>query len=311
MAAEKSVEKPLTVKGIKPKHIAPIIALFLVLFFIMLAFQFLFVDTGPGRCDKMLLGGSYKDRCYYNVANEEEDNSYCARIQDEDYRDECYSDVASLTGSSAKVCGLMSTDEKKNTCFTSLSISSNNTSYCYNCTSTEASDACFMAYAELKLNSSACLLISDQPTAVSCNNKVNSELAVKHRDPSYCRLIVSDSSELEDYYHDQCVYSLVFEYSDTSFCNNLLNQTLRSNCLSAVASPESCASEIDPNSRSICYFNLAVNEEDASYCERVDSSSLKDNCYYQIALVTGDGSLCGKIMAEGLKATCLQALGPG
>lgn len=65
--------------------------------------------------------------------------------------------------------------------------------------------------------------------------------------------------------------------------------------------------------RETCLTRKAIDEEDSSYCEIIETTSRRDNCFYQVARITLDYGLCEKLtniklMQYGAKDECYHDL---
>ena len=65
-----------------------------------------------------------------------------------------------------------------------------------------------------------------------------------------------------------------------------------------------CDREADERLRNICWRDLAVMSGDPVVCGRIGQAGLIDECYYKVAVKSGDKAVCGNISDAGIRAVC-------
>lgn len=67
-----------------------------------------------------------------------------------------------------------------------------------------------------------------------------------------------------------------------------------------------CANETDKDD---CYYELAKDELNISYCSKIVNNDLKDGCYYYIAVLRKDSSLCTNVLTISRIDSCYHDIG--
>ena len=100
-----------------------------------------------------------------------------------------------------------------------------------------------------------------------------------------------------------------------SACSKLQNNVAgmiaeRDTCFNGLAYVKNdfrlCKEMSNENIRSICYYALALRNNNPSLCESM--ISLKDSCYLDLARIKKDPTLCDKIKEEYYKNNCQEEL---
>ncbi len=275
---------------------------FAVLIVIVLIISF-FVPRGEDRCEKILLS-EFKDDCYYTLAQDAGNSSFCDRIAKQFTHDVCISDVAAQQSGGAIDCDRLSSPSLKDQCIRSMASTTKNASYCAGLTGSLERDMCYDSIARGSEDPQACAGISTDYMEMSCNNDIYASLAAETRNPSLCNKLVYNESLARMGLIDNCIFNVAKQNNDTSLCSGIHSSVLLQQCVTGTVDFTLCDSISDTDQRSSCIFSLAISTDDPNSCDRIPTPYLKDNCYYQMAAKTGDSSICSRISGENLRSVC-------
>lgn len=96
--------------------------------------------------------------------------------------------------------------------------------YCHNITDSAISESCLFSYAYIYSNFNTCDLINTSNPRNTCK-------AVVNLDKSYCNILPPDNRSDCNYQIDLRYQYLAVTKSNPSFCNNIQNTNLKSNCV--------------------------------------------------------------------------------
>jgi hypothetical protein len=65
---------------------------------------------------------------------------------------------------------------------------------------------------------------------------------------------------------------------------------------------------LDTDSKSFCYRDIAVPNQDLSLCDKIQVPTLKDDCYNSIGIAKKDSSICVKIESAYYRTDCLEKI---
>ncbi len=121
---------------------------------------------------------------------------------------------------------------------------------------------------------------------------------------------------------DSCYYYLAVNNSNSQGCNQIADQSLKSDCLNSVYQSQassqkninSCASISDESLKDNCYQNIFYQQTDLAFCDEqaVVNNNLKNKCQSLIlfnqAVRQGDSAICQQIPLDEYKQSCLAEL---
>ncbi len=263
----------------------------------------LFIPRGEDRCEKLPMK-EFKDDCYYTLARDTGNSSFCDRIAKQFTHDACITDVAAQQPGSAIDCDRLSSPSLKDQCIRSMASTTKNASYCAGLAGALERDMCYDSVARSNDDPQACAGISTDYMEMTCNNDVYTALAVETRNPSLCNKLIYNESMARIGLVDNCIFTVAKQNNDTALCAGIHSSVLLQQCMTGVVDFTVCDQMSDTDQRATCIFSLAVSTDDPSSCDRIPTPYLKDNCYYQMAAKTGDSSICSRISGENLRSAC-------
>jgi hypothetical protein len=276
---------------------------YILLLFLLLS-GCIFVDESPNRCYH-LLDPSQKDSCLLMVATETNNISKCDEINQTSIAEQCYSMLLmNGTAANSSTCEKMS-GVNRDDCFSNLAIAENDSSICMNVNYSYERDNCISKISIAHENPSMCEPISIDASRDLCKNQIFEMLAVTNKDPSFCKLLVSENGSNQDLV-DRCIFDLAQSLNDTSYCDQISNEFSKEICLTGKIDPATCEEIADPMGQEACLYIAATYSNDQSSCQTLPSQSMKDNCYMQIAKNTKDVSVCASISSDDLRSQCDQ-----
>jgi len=136
---------------------------------------------------------------------------------------------------------------------------------------------------------------------ISPNNSNNNE---KINELKRC-----DTLEEQDHRYPKylCYRQVAQKYNDISICNkiplpqednSMMYPSTRYHCLAFLKKDISICDQIvdmgtnDEYEKGRCYADIALLQQDVSICSKILSKVTQADCYYQIAIKTGDESIC-------------------
>jgi hypothetical protein len=265
----------------------------------------IFVDRSPNRCYH-LWDPSQKDECLVIVASETLNISKCGEINKTDVSERCYALLLSKgieenSSTCSKLSGVMM-DE----CFSRIAAKNNDSSACVNINSSYYRDNCFSKVALALNRPDLCDSISANASMHACKNQAYMQLAVKNKDPEFCKLLISENEESQPDVADSCFFSMAKELNETSYCNQISNAFSKELCRTGKIDPASCNQISNPQGKQACLYISAVYSKDPNACATLPSQSMKDNCYMQVARDTKNNKICSFISAAILREQCNQ-----
>lgn len=109
---------------------------------------------------------------------------------------------------------------------------------------------------------------------------------------------LDDCEKFPQPYAFDCYGYLFSKSDDSAMCNGVSNALYRGYCdwrINKMLEERGQCNRIDDkDSRSSCYFDLAVNMSDVSMCDKIDTDS-RSNCYHRLALILKNVTLCDEV----------------
>ncbi len=139
------------------------------------------------------------------------------------------------------------------------------------------------------------------------------EVATQTENPEVCLMISNGDKK------DTCIYDYVlsnyYSMRDWSICDNISQGSYEASyCYQSAATTTESTSYCDKisgsggiysYSKAECYGTVAKDSHNPGLCERLSTTTDKDECYYEIATsYPYDQSQCGKIVDQGRKGDC-------
>jgi|GEM_PF-6392213 len=261
------------------------------------------------KCASALLP-EWRDSCYYSLAKDTMNSSYCDFVNDTSKRDACLSEMSLFNMQPTEAsCSKITDPLFRNGCFSMLAKKSNNLTYCSLIGDEMGVDQCYADAAVALKDPSACAMIRNLEIRYTCKNNIYQQLAVERGDPSLCQQVEYYDSGSRQLIADNCVLAVSTNHSDTSMCRYIVNEKIRTRCTGAGQTVD-CES-IAPERRGVCYYSSAIANNNQYDCGKIPTESLRNNCYYQIATKKRDASICEYISNTNLKNLCRTATGGG
>ena len=222
--------------------------------------------------------------CYSMVALSKSDYSVCDEVS-ESFRDQCYYLVAANTSDVDGCIRILDTNGKDE-CILQVAKSTKDGTLCGDVIHPTVRDACYMVIATSTGDSLLCQKISDTSPSIAISK-------------------------------DECFMNAA--KGNLSVCDNIGRSDLKGKCYGEAAAVSGnisiCAS--DSIDQSSCYIKAASVLEDPSVCEkfvsRIGSELMRENCfdysYYNIAVKNDNASLCNKINSSTLRQSCEHSFG--
>lgn len=260
--------------------------------------------------------------CYAEVSARMVDISVCDKIQLREKKKECY-DEDSLFYIDVGLCKELKTQEERNKCFNELGlknfeelgIKEQSISVCSKFDEQKTKDYCFSEIATRYEDESTCDLINDNEEKDKCYELVG----VTSNDVSVCDKIQDQDDK------NSCYLDVGVEKLDISICEKISNVNLKvfrnltQLCIERITEKMNiqdlkkglgvfhCDNILEPYDNAMCYFNIAVEKQNAEICQFIDSHPTQNECYMKIATIKKDISICDK-MTPTAREECYNSL---
>lgn len=138
-------------------------------------------------------------------------------------------------------------------------------------------------------------------------NECRIAVSKNSNDPSICREIEDGAGRNPEDFKYQCFANIALNTKNYSLCEELKERSYRNECYASIGNKTSdvsiCNKVInDPDQFSDCIENIAINTDNRSLCDKVDSEN-KRGCYLgfdlNLSKTSGDTAICDKIKNEG------------
>ncbi|QQR84178.1 hypothetical protein IPJ72_03255 [Candidatus Peregrinibacteria bacterium] len=251
---------------------------------------------GDGDCDQILFDSDLKQACldqnYYQNALSSNDSSLCLKIEQEALREDClarvYYELARQTGNydmCDQVRGPLQQSclDQKNY---SAAIENQQLTLCESIIEPTLKQTCFD---EVQF-----VLAVESGELSSCNNVVNATLLARCRERIQSRQVYQDlarsdaltpqvnysdpksgcaalSGTRQSECEDKAQFLLATQKLDLTFCQNIKNATMKSECTNTVT--------LQANST---WLRRALSESNADFCNRILSADLVSLCHTQV-----------------------------
>jgi hypothetical protein len=205
-------------------------------------------------------------------------------------------------------------------------------------------DKIYFSSATSILDSALCNKITDEALRQKCNNSVQLVMGRSAKSEQDCESITDPEVKqdcLDNYYLSSSTKEI-----DQLSCNNIKDAELKDECIASVTqnvkvieegkkiamakvAPKSTSDvlkgcnaksgELAQNCKDDANFNLAFQNRDLTYCNKIVDTDLKDDCikqqtenidayYLRKATATGDKSLCDKIITLSVQTFCRDSI---
>jgi len=248
--------------------------------------------TGKG-CEEIKYDEKLRQLCFdtlaYNEALSKNDETICETIVDSEMKTKCYDQIylnLALSSLDAKLCDKIKDEKIKQNCKDQI-----------------------LAFSGVGIKSASdCTVIKDMTLKQMCLDNYYMQNSAANLDKTGCDKI-SDSDKKE-----RCVSTVaqkieIIEISKIQAVRTYqtAEETLKSCDSLSGDDADSCKNEAN--------FNLALDNKDLSYCNKITDSGLQNNCvqtqsvsinsyYLKQAVRLKDKSLCDKILDATLRTTC-------
>ncbi|MEM3555374.1 MAG: hypothetical protein QXF56_01480 [Candidatus Micrarchaeia archaeon] len=255
----------------------------------------------PSTCSE-IKNSSLVDSCYFEYAKSKDDYSACNLLSSSGVRDECFQHFATLHSNSS-LCRYISFNYTKYLCLTKIT---GNSSLCNELPDYLQRDSCIEVFATDKLNHSLCQEISTNFYKDRCYTNI----AVKTLNPNICSYIICYECITD---RDNCYHTLANVTLNISLCSKISDPFRKDTCNLDIAkkarNPSFCSAIENTYTRNTCYSSIIYNEKyDVSACDTIIHQNWKDECYKQLAITTGNSTICDKITDSFVKNSCKKSL---
>lgn len=246
-----------------------------------------------------------KDQCYYGMAINNSDDSYCTKIKD---INGCYQQVA-IAKKDISICDKMVDSDLKNelkgACYLQIAEALKDTTICDRLTFFPSyQSVCYSKIGTANNDSSICEKITNIQGANGCY----SSLASKNADVSLCNKIAPSEDK------DLCIMNVSIAKKDLVLCQQIATLKYQQACYQSITgkSPTSSTSQnsascdgiTSPTDQYNCYVKTAETTKTPTVCNKMQSQDFRDNCYIKIAKDTKNPQLCAQAVAQKNKNIC-------
>jgi hypothetical protein len=233
-------------------------------------------------------GASDSDICYYELALDRENVSLCRKIRNTDswysYTSaECGAEIALYRGD-AKLCDEL-TFLSKYDCYLKVATQLEDSSICAEISSKGKMDDCYVSLASTLYDPTICGQISSESKTDDCLYDYISWNSYYIDDWSLCDMFSSSAGYKQSY----CYYSAGEATGDLKYCDKITDS---SGGYYSYTKPE-------------CYGVAASYKRNSALCDKLGSTSDKDDCYYTYATTYPyNADACDKIVDAYIKDDC-------
>lgn len=129
--------------------------------------------------------------------------------------------------------------------------------------------------------------------------------AIEQQDEFLCDSILSLGDK------DYCYLNIALKKQESDVCMNIVETYMEDKCyfeLAKIINVSLCNNIKDIEEKEFCfvyiYIELAVEEKDIGYCDKITHINAVDNCFSEMAVVLQDYSLCEKKVSEKNRMYC-------
>lgn len=112
-------------------------------------------------------------------------------------------------------------------------------------------------------------------------------------------------------YQDNCLEEVAIDLKDETLCEEINSKYSKGDCYTGIAikkkNPDLCAA-LETDQRNECYKEYALERNKPEICDEISSEQSIDTCYYDIAIDQGDSTYCSEIFDAEKQADCFTAL---
>lgn len=249
-----------------------------------------------------------KDLCTLEVLTKIEgaanDTAFCAKFQTPRLGDVCYSMIAMSEGDYS-VCDHVS--GQRDLCYYLVAVNASDADGCVRIVDTSGRDECFLQVAKSTNNSLLCENVLDSLVTDACYLAI----ATSTGDSLLCEKM-SDDTGSTVISKDECYAKAAG--GDLSVCDRIERYDLKGKCYGEAAAASGNLSICDSESvdQGSCYIKAGSDLEDPSVCENIVSGfgadAMREDCYdytyLNIAVKNGNASLCERINSSSLRQSC-------
>lgn len=267
------------------------------------AYQIGILKGDPSVCDELITPEIYYGQvnnysinahCYMTYAERQNDYRICKRIADLAGRDWCIRYYAEMH--LENICDELSVVESRDSCFSYLGIVTNNLSLC---------DRMEGDYENLSLFNPNYYNYNENPKYYCYH-----QIAYNTGDASGCE------RGMQDYDRNLCFVSIILKYKTTGVCNKISNESMKTECLSAVPGIDYqiaviknasfiCEGSVLPDSYGVGSGDVCSKDSQGNMICTTPGTSDTANCYTLWAWIQNDPSVCNRINVTGLRDDCI------
>ncbi|MCK4429607.1 MAG: hypothetical protein KAU95_04475 [Candidatus Aenigmarchaeota archaeon] len=223
-------------------------------------------------CD--MADGEHKARCYVTIAISTDNSALCGEVEDFKgafkglgTRRYCEEEILLKSGDPAS-CGQLSDESWRNECYFKFAMDRMNSTFCEKAGS--SADNCYY------------------------------NLAIKLNDPSICDMTVGENKA-------KCYGTIAIRTNNITLCGEIEEGFkgygnkiyCEEKILINSGDPASCEKLVDEWMRNKCYYKIAIDKLNSTFCEKAGSSdksnSYESSCYYDLAMKLNDPSICAML----------------
>lgn len=296
--------------------------------------------SGSSNCSGIVFQ-QQRDSCYYQAAFAARNSSECAHITGSSTRYACFAAIAENLRSVAVCNGINATSYDYANCVMNVTLMTGNYSGCSALSGQSASTCIYeIASKQQFSNIGACHMISNHTLMESCLGAHYYDAAVSHGSASYCGLVPNNYSSSvmgailsqggnvsspEEYLiyssinatpANYCYYRIAMLTYNRSVCSSttgllaaLCNETFEQLNATATYNLTTVCSSAPSYLQSLCEFGaasqLAVSNENVSYCSSISSAAYRYACISTLAAKTGNAAYCSGIPNATISSACV------
>ena len=107
---------------------------------------------------------------------------------------------------------------------------------------------------------------------------------------------------------DMNIIQLAMKSKNITICNKVQSNEERNYCMAVFKKDISLCKKTTYPVKNLCFIGVALENEDISGCNLIESQEMKDVCYYNIAVSKKDTTICEKISTQDYRDTCYNSV---